>query len=340
MAQLEFGLFLEFPTNSDEQVVEQIDRYLPIVQLAENSGFKSVWAGESYPKEMGAIQHTSSPFLLLAYLAPQTSMKLGTGVTLAPIWHPLRLAYDTAMLDQLSHGRLVLGIGLGNPGIWKRFGVERDSVGQRTDETIQALRALWAGEDGFEGDVVKAMGGMSPRPVQPGGPQSLVGGKITRSARRAAQLGDGLMSGTHFEWPHVQRLISIYHTALEELGKDSKRSTVSVNRLVVLAENPDQAWEDAAPYLARLFKVYSKIGLVEGAEALFDSDVDVVAALKDLTADICLVGSPESVAPQLEEYVAAGVTQLQIRPAPAVMPTELVERTIRLAGEQLIPAFG
>lgn len=339
MSKLEFGMFLEFPTGDDARLDQQISRYMPIITLAESLGFRSVWAGESYPPVKGAIQHISSPFLVLAHLAPLTSMTLGTAVSLAPVWDPLRLAYDTSVLDQICGGRLVLGVGLGNPGIWKRFGVDRETVGQRTDETILALRALWAGEDGYEGDLVKAAGGISPRPVQPGGPPILIGGKIARSARRAATLGDGFVGGTHFTWDQLRRLIGLYHDALEVEGKAAEGSTVSANRIVILADDPDEAWEDAAPYLLKLFRVYAKIGLVENADALFDPELEVLEVLKDLVRDICLVGSPETVAATLTDYAAAGVTQLQLRPAPASMPTSLVERTVRLAGENLVPAF-
>ena len=107
MTRLEFGLFLEFPTGDDTRLDEQISRYTPIITLAESLGFRSVWAGESYPPLKGAIQHISSPFLVLAHLAPLTSMTLGTAVSLAPVWDPLRLAYDTSVLDQICGARLV-----------------------------------------------------------------------------------------------------------------------------------------------------------------------------------------------------------------------------------------
>jgi alkanesulfonate monooxygenase SsuD/methylene tetrahydromethanopterin reductase-like flavin-dependent oxidoreductase (luciferase family) len=114
---------------------------------------------------------------------------------------------------------------------------------------------------------------------------------------------------------------------------------VSVNRIVILADDPDEAWEDAAPYLLKLFRVYAKIGLIPNADALFGPQVEALEALKDLVRGICLVGSPETVAPTLVSYASYGVTQLQLRPAPAFMPTELVERTVRLAGENLVPTF-
>ena len=98
-------------------------------------------AGESYPSGADSF-HLASPLLALAVLARQTSLVIGTGVTLLPAWDVLRLAYDAANLDQLSEGRLVLGIGLGTPALWRRFGKASDDVAQRTDEALLALKAL------------------------------------------------------------------------------------------------------------------------------------------------------------------------------------------------------
>ena len=339
MAKLEFGLFLEFQTFPDSDVHAQMQRYLSLVELAENNGFASVWAGESYPKAMGAIQHVSSPLLLLGHLAPRTSLALGTGVALAPVADTLKLAYDVALLDQLCGGRLTFGVGLGNMGIWKRFGIEPATIGKRMDETLLALKALWSGADGYEGEIVRVDGGIAPLPAQVGGPPIHVGGKIRRSARRAAEIGDGLTSGTHFGWPHVEQLIGYYHEALTELGRDPSDGFISANRLVVLAEDDETAWRDARPYLGKLFRSWAKIKLLPGAADLFDADGDDLDTLKQIAADIALVGSPETVISAIDRYAAAGVKQLQIRPVAAGMPSPLVERTIRLIGERIVPRF-
>ena len=224
MPQMEFGLFLEFETFPDSDVNAQMQRYLSLIELAETTGFASVWAGESYPKSFGAIQHVSSPLLILAHVAPRTSLALGAGVVLAPVSDALKLAYDVALLDQLCGGRLTLGVGLGNMGIWKRFGIDPVTIGQRMDETLLALKALWSGEDGFEGEIVRvAGGGMAPLPAQEGGPAIHVGGKIRRSARRAAEIGDGLTSGTHFSWPHSGATDRLLQGSARRAGKGSVR---------------------------------------------------------------------------------------------------------------------
>src|SRR5687767_10901136 len=113
MPKIEFGLALDF-SSARMSLHERVDQYLPLIQTAERFGFSWFVAGESYSTRPGP-GHVASPLLALTFLAPQTSMKLATGVVLVPAWSPLRLAYDSAILDQLSGGRFALGVGLGRP---------------------------------------------------------------------------------------------------------------------------------------------------------------------------------------------------------------------------------
>ena len=71
-------------------------------------------------------------------------MTLGTGVILLPMCHPITIAYDAAVLDQICGGRLVIGVGIGRPHDWARFGLERAEIGDRMDEMLAALKALSA----------------------------------------------------------------------------------------------------------------------------------------------------------------------------------------------------
>src|SRR4051794_12829880 len=111
-ARPEFGLAIDFARPADPG--GNRTRQIPtVIELAEASGFQSVWAGEQYAADAARI-HLPGPFLVLASLIPQTSLKLGTGVLVLPAYHPLRLAYETALLDVLSDGRLIVGAGVGN----------------------------------------------------------------------------------------------------------------------------------------------------------------------------------------------------------------------------------
>lgn len=338
MSRLDFGLFLDLATDG-VTVEEHLETYRPLVALAEDHGFGSVWAGESYPRGGPGFQHVPSPMLVLAALSGFTSMRLGTGVTLLPVWDPLHLAYDTTILDQLSGGRFELGVGLGAMPTWKQFGLDPATLGDRTDEQIRALRALWAGKDGFHGSYFDIDGAIGPRPIQEGGPPIWVGGKIGRSTRRAAQLGDGYLAGTHFGMGMVRKQLAGYREALAAAGKDPAAGRASVNRIVVLADDERQAWDDSAPYLERLLRKYAAMKMFPGAADLAAADRGDRAALMQAAEGMCLVGTPDSLVTQLREYADVGVDQVQIRPAPGGMPAAVATRTIEMAGRDVLPAF-
>jgi alkanesulfonate monooxygenase SsuD/methylene tetrahydromethanopterin reductase-like flavin-dependent oxidoreductase (luciferase family) len=329
---MHFGLALDLGTMRT-RLDRALEEFVPLIRLAERWGFESVWAGEAYPTGPGAF-HLPSPLLALAALAPQTSLQLGTGVTLLPTWQPLKLAYDAAVMDQLSGGRFVLGVGAGNRSDWARFGADRATLGDWLDETLAFLRALWAGEPGYRGRLLSTERGIAPLPVQAGGPPLWVGGLAPRAARRAARFGDAWYASTSYHLREIREQVARYRAALAALGKDPATAVVSVNRLAFLAETPERALEQADPYVEAVLRRYAGFG---GLQAPDGRPLSPAEARLETVADVmCLVGSPETVSALLAEYAAAGVTHVQLRVAPGDLPAELAAQTITLAGEQLI----
>jgi alkanesulfonate monooxygenase SsuD/methylene tetrahydromethanopterin reductase-like flavin-dependent oxidoreductase (luciferase family) len=305
----EFGLAIDFarPADPGEDRTAQIRT---LIQLAEASGFQSVWAGEQYAADAERI-HLPAPFVLLASLIPQTRLKLGTGVIVLPAYHPLRLAYETALLDNLSDGRLIVGAGVGNPVLARRFGVDPARIADVSDDALGAMQALWAGETSFQGKTVTLEGGIQPLPVQAGGPPLWVGGRIRRAVKRAARYGTGWFAGMHFSYENIVKQTAAYREELAALGKDTERPTVAVNRLLVLAASEAEA-------------------RAAGGRAI---DAPDPAA----TVSHQLVGTPDAVAASIRTYTEAGVTNMQLRVFPAGMSFEHAVRTLTLFRDEVLP---
>jgi probable F420-dependent oxidoreductase len=205
---------------------------------AEEAGFESLWTVEhvvvpagyesTYPYDPsgkmpgGEESPIPDPLIWLSYLAGLTSrIKLATGVLILPQRNPVVLAKELATLDQMSGGRLLLGIGVG----WLEeefdaIGVPFAERGARTDENVAALRALWA-EDAatYEGEHVSFRDCiMLPKPAQGSVPVH-VGGHTEIAARRAGRLGDGFFpaKGSHEE---LARLFDVARTTAVEHGRD------------------------------------------------------------------------------------------------------------------------
>jgi alkanesulfonate monooxygenase SsuD/methylene tetrahydromethanopterin reductase-like flavin-dependent oxidoreductase (luciferase family) len=232
---------------------------------------------------------------------------------------------------------VVIGVGIGRPHDWARFGLERAEIGDRMDEMLEALKALWSGADGYHGKTISIDGGIAPLPTRPGGPPLWVGGTIGRAMRRAAVLGDGWYAGSTASLASIEALAGRYRATLESAGKDPAAGRVAANRMTVIAETPERALVDGAPYMESILQTYVAMG---GLKAPGGEEIRLGMTLLPLFQQaICLVGSPETVIPQVEAYAAAGVTDLALRVSPSSMPPELVERTITLAGEQVLPHF-
>ncbi|MCZ6641879.1 MAG: LLM class F420-dependent oxidoreductase [Gammaproteobacteria bacterium] len=239
---------------------------IELVQAGEAAGFESAWTVEhtvvpadyesAYPysadgKMAGGVNDfpLPDPIVWMAYVASATStIKLATGILILPQHNPVITAKQIATLDQLSGGRVLLGIGVG----WleeefRALGVEFANRGQRTDEYVQAMRCLWTEEaPSFHGDFVHfERAYCRPQPAQ-GSVPIIVGGHSRAAARRAGRIGDGFFParGLSEELVAVAREEAVVHDrdpeALEitaslpdDLEDIPRLASIGVSRLLV-----------------------------------------------------------------------------------------------------------
>ena len=173
------------------------------VKAAEAAGFESVWTGEHIvlpdPQLPPSPSAPQTPFAdtstWLAFLAGQCeTLKLGTGIIILPQRNPVELAKELATVDVASQGRLLFGLGAGylEPE-FRAMGIPFEDRGARTDEYIDAIKALWTQENPtFAGETVRFAGiDAYPRPIQDPHPPVHVGGHSSPALRRAVRRGNG-----------------------------------------------------------------------------------------------------------------------------------------------------
>lgn len=166
---------------------------LLLAERAEELGFSGVWTTEHH---FFVDSYSPSVLPLCAAIAGRTSeIGIGTAVLLAPLYHPIRLAEDAAVVDLLSGGRFILGLALGwRPEEFEGFGVPRKERARRLEDTVKVLRQAWSGELVTGGSLLTYPGvAVRPLPARPQGPPIWLGGFTERAVRRAARLADGLM---------------------------------------------------------------------------------------------------------------------------------------------------
>jgi probable F420-dependent oxidoreductase len=195
---VKFGLYaINYGTCADPESLVRV------AQHAEAAGLDSVWAGEHIvlpsPQPPDYAIAPEIPFLdaivaLTLAAANTTSIIVGTGIIELPLHQPVLLAKQLASVDQIAGGRLVVGVGVGYLAAeFAALGVPLDERATRTDEYLDAMRALWTTPDPeFHGRHVEFAGvDAHPRPVQPGGPPVMIGGNSPLARRRAISSARG-----------------------------------------------------------------------------------------------------------------------------------------------------
>lgn len=172
-----------------------------VALAAEEAGFDSIWTTEHFvvgPDAPEIYRRMYDSLLTLAWLAAQTErIGLGTSILLLPLRDPFRLARETATLQELSGGRLTLGVGLGSQeSEFELMRVPLRGRGRRADETLRLLRTLWAGE----------LDGAFAEPHPSPAPEIWVGGSSERAIRRALELGDAWHPSRGSDAEHVRRV--------------------------------------------------------------------------------------------------------------------------------------
>jgi alkanesulfonate monooxygenase SsuD/methylene tetrahydromethanopterin reductase-like flavin-dependent oxidoreductase (luciferase family) len=170
---MEFSLFAHMERLTPDQTHAELhDEFIALCKIADESGFRAVWTGEHHGMEFTIAPN---PFLSLVDLAHQTkNLRLGTGTVIAPFWHPIRLAGEAAAADQITRGRIELGIARGAYSYeYERQmpGMDAWEAGQRMREMAPLVPKLWQGDCAHEGEFFQFPPTTSvPSVVQEGGP--------------------------------------------------------------------------------------------------------------------------------------------------------------------------
>ncbi|MCU1415642.1 MAG: fgd2 3 [Microbacteriaceae bacterium] len=218
------------------------DRAAMVATIAEEAGFSTLWSPEhvvvptEYDSSYGFSEdgklHSGDkdypdPLIWLAYVAAVTKrIRLGTGILILPQHNPVVLSKRTATLDKMSDGRFVLGVGVG----WFKeefdaVGVEFSNRGKRTDESIEAMRAIWGNDVASYSGAHYSFAPLKSYPKPKRGYVPVhIGGDSVVAARRAGRLGDGFFPAM---WPtervkrELPELLSVMRASAAEAGRDA-----------------------------------------------------------------------------------------------------------------------
>lgn len=334
---MQIGLFhsIQWPEGSDQQ-----DRYAQALTQAcraDELGFDSIWLTEHHFSRHGIV---SDSLTVLGHLAARTSSaRLGTAVSVLPLHHPLRLAESAATVDQLSGGRLDLGIGRGyQPGEFAGFGVDIAEKNDRFAEALDVLRRVWTTEGpvshqgrywSFEDAAPQ------PRPLQRPHPPLWLATDSPDGLAMCASRDYGVLLPQGTSLTVTAGQMKRYAEALDGAGAGPEKARVYLARATHVAPTDEQAWDEAeGPY--KDFLGYAdklrraQAGTAPGGRSPFDLDADL--------RDSALFGSPDTVIGRLREIHGLGIDRVMLFLHMGGLPHEKIMSSLELIAREVIPA--
>jgi alkanesulfonate monooxygenase SsuD/methylene tetrahydromethanopterin reductase-like flavin-dependent oxidoreductase (luciferase family) len=350
MDNLAFGVFDTIAPDQRTNLAAAYDAHIDQACLAESLGYEYYFFIEHQNALFPVI---SSPNVYLAAVARATStLRFGAMVFQLPMHHPVRLAQDAAMVDQLSRGRLEFAIGYGTQSRefspWCIDFTLRRELGL---EVMEVVQKAWANDMFSHHGAHFTFEGAQPqpRPFQQPSPPIWMGGHSPTSIAYAAESGFGFAQNMDVEHIIAEKFAS-YLDAWKRYDHKTSPRTLLV-RHVHVAETDDVARKEAEPFmlegLAGQKGVARALSLKEAEktpEMLEIARIYIETAKSyDFWIDegLAFVGSPETVTRAIErQRQLCGYDVLLTHHQITGMPSHLAMNSLRLFGERVIPEFG
>jgi len=323
--------------------------------LAEDLGFDSVWLTEHHYADYGL---SSAPSVLLATVAARTRrIHLGMAVYVIPFHHPLRLAEETASIDILSGGRLIVGLGRGNrPLEFFGHGIPQQENRARMEEGVDVLLQAWTCERvNYAGNYWHIDNvPVYPKPVQKPHPPLAFAITSPETIGWAASHGYAMLSsglGTPLAATANNR--DLYVKGLRESGFAPAdidrllRRWVVTKHVYVATTDAEALAEARGPemwYRDSFIRSMSADGLPGLHESVYRGAEATIARLsaqtwEDLVDQALIIGSPETVAAKIAQLQELGVGEIVCWMNFGGLPLEKVRRSMRLFAREVMPRF-
>jgi len=324
------------PYPSSKEVADFSDQLFREAELAEAAGFDSLQVPERHMRS--ECLFPGSVVLLSALAARTTKIRLGTYILILPLYNPMHIAEQFAMIDNLSRGRVILGVASGyHTGYNQMFNVPFNERGARFEEGFDVLMKAWEGKKfSYNGKYyqytdVQLVPGLYQKPR----PEIWVGGMFPKTIARAGRLGDAWCSDPFPLDPKVWHgQVKLYRDSAREHGNKSK---VVLMRDAWVAPTRKQAEETFLKLAVEEWLFYYRWGiLTHHPEFQKESDFTTARAAKHF---VC--GTPEDCIRQVEMYgkeYDADEIVLRFR-LPGGPSNAKVLQSLKMFGKEVMPEF-
>jgi len=336
---MEMSLFISAEHRPDESMPQRLAGHVEQVRLAKQAGFDGVAIG-SHLSYGDAAWFPALETLM--HLAPAAEgMSLATCMLVLPLYHPLHVAQQAALVDAACGGRLRLGIAPGwQEDEFKILGLDHGRRISRFLEGVTIIQRLFTEERvTFSGEHFQVENvALALKPTRQPRPPFWFGGSVAKAVERAARLadtsiGDSWVASSHLVKDVIVEQAQVFRETLTSLGKDMP-AEFPLLRNIVVAPDRETAIREVGPFVAASYKVFGHWGLFTAVVGSDKAQLD----FDELIAGRVVIGSPAQCADELAELAAAtGYNRLIARIQWLGMDQTAVLRTIELLGDNVLP---
>ena len=339
---MHFGLFNLMSLRDDGSTAAQVlSDTMAMVELAEQVGFEIAWFAEHHFSNYCICP---SPLMMAAHAASRTErIRLGAAVVVMPLYHPLRMVQEIALLDLQSAGRAVIGIGSG----YQKYEFDRygQSLDERTEVMLEAWdimeRALIDGEVAYQGQHFQLPHSpMIIQPVQQPMPQVYVTGMAPPVLQRCAKSGyTPFVTGGFRGYGLVRQLRGVIDKAYRAAEVDPLTSPFAVQTYVHVTDSKDEArdFAERARYIGRIVaQMRAGDPVLDGAYIKAPEAPDEPSL--DEIIDNLIVGDPQHCAERVIHHIRSlGVTHFNCFMQVGGLPRDRALKSLERFGTEVIP---
>jgi probable F420-dependent oxidoreductase len=279
---------------------------------ADALGFDSAWTQEQTLGTMGML----GPLEAMTYAAACTGrIRLGCTVFVLPLHSPVHLAKSLSTLDQMSRGRLEVGVGSGGRfRMFSAFGVDSGSFIARFTESLELMKALWTQPKvSFKGRFFQLEGAsMEPKPFQKPYPPIWFGASHPRALQRAVAHGNGFFGAGSTTTSDFAKQVPVVRQALTEAGRDPASFRIAKRLYIAVDDDLERARQRVADGLAKMYSSSGRTDMhrvaVYGPPAVC---VEAVREVIDAGAQLVLFTPLFDAGEQMERLAGEVIPQLE-----------------------------
>jgi alkanesulfonate monooxygenase SsuD/methylene tetrahydromethanopterin reductase-like flavin-dependent oxidoreductase (luciferase family) len=338
------GLYLNPQSRGIDDDGPLIRDLLLQADLAAAEGFVSIWLTEHHFTGYNAY---SDPIVLATALSQRVPLDLGFSIAIAPLHHPIRFVEQVNLLDQLSQGRLTVGIAPGNsPVEFQGFGRDHTERHAMLEEFLAVARQAWAApEGGFRYDGVywqgEVKGRVMPAPFQRPHPPLAQGTTTMVTVERIGRDGIAWLIASSFESPKLVPYLQRYAAGMAAAGLDEASKLAQLQRsgyvIKIHLTEDGEDWRDAVGDHVDFFvrrNLWANFGIREDAISEEQYRQNLEFFHRGFFA-----GTSQQLIELLTPYAQLGIGNLMCWLNFGRIPDHLVQRTIRKLGREVLPAL-